>query len=88
MMQKTRTEVEDWLKEQLSIRSGLIADELDLDRGFMEYGIDSAESVVLVGDLEQWLQIELPATLLFEHVNVSELSRWLVERCRAESQRT
>jgi acyl carrier protein len=47
---------------------------------FARMGLDSANSVFLLVELEDWLGVELTPDLLFEHPTICELARHLVER--------
>ncbi len=46
-----RADIEKWLLAELSQRSGLVAHEIDLNRSFSSYGLDSLAAIQLVGDL-------------------------------------
>jgi len=43
-------------------------------------GLDSANSVFLIVELEDWLGLELTPELLFEHPTIRVLARHLAER--------
>jgi acyl carrier protein len=48
-------------------------------------GLDSANSVYLIVELEDWLGLELTPDLLFEYSTVSELAGYLAERASGEN---
>ncbi|MEZ0368992.1 MAG: beta-ketoacyl synthase N-terminal-like domain-containing protein, partial [Candidatus Sericytochromatia bacterium] len=67
----------DWLIQWLSQESGLDPRQIDPDKPFALYGLDSARSVMLVKALEDTLERRLPQTLLWEHRSIRDLSRHL-----------
>jgi acyl carrier protein len=53
---------------------------IDTQMTFARLGLDSANSVFLIVELEDWLGLELTPDLLFEHPTICELARHLAER--------
>jgi acyl carrier protein len=47
--------------------------------------MDSAASVFLVAELEDWLGLDLSVELLFEHQTPAALARYLAARCAAQN---
>jgi acyl carrier protein len=58
---------------------------IDPDVKFARLGLDSANSVYLIVELEDWLGLELTPDLVFEHPTISELARHLAERSSGEN---
>jgi acyl carrier protein len=50
---------------------------IDPEMTFARLGLDSANSVFLIVELEDWLGLELTPDLLFEHPTICELARYL-----------
>lgn len=57
---------------------------LSLEMGFAEMGIDSLIAVDLKNKLETSLNIELPATLIFEYSNINSLTKYLIDKIYSE----
>ena len=75
--------IRDWCVEYLARTLGLSDQSIDTDMTFARMGLDSANSVFLIVELEDWLGLELTPDLLFEYPTVCELARHLAERaCR------
>jgi acyl carrier protein len=53
---------------------------IDPEVTFARMGLDSANSVFLIVELEDWLGLELTPDLLFEHPTIGELARHLATR--------
>ena len=62
----------------------LSPEEIDPDAAFSRLGLDSANSVYLIVELEDWLGLELTPELIFEYPTISDLARYLAERAAGE----
>ena len=71
--------------EYLALTLGLSNDEIEPDVNFARLGLDSANSVYLIVELEEWLELELTPDLLFEHPTISDLARYLAGRAAGET---
>ena len=72
--------IRDWCVEYLVRTLDLQAQAIDPDVKFVRLGLDSANSVYLIVELEEWLGIELTPDLLFEYPTIAELARCLAGR--------
>lgn len=61
----------------------IAAAEIDVNRPLPHYGLDSIDAVTLAGDLEDWLNIELPSTLLWDYPTVAAIAGFLEEQLEA-----
>ena len=80
----SESEIRDWCTNYLSRTLQLSEQAVDPDAKFTRLGLDSANSVYLIVELEDWLGLELTPDLLFEYSTVSELAGYLAERASAE----
>jgi len=71
--------------EYLALTLGLSNEEIEPDVNFARLGLDSANSVYLIVELEEWLGLELTPDLLFEHPTISDLARYLAARAAGEA---
>jgi acyl-CoA synthetase (AMP-forming)/AMP-acid ligase II/acyl carrier protein len=76
---RSESEVTGWLLARLARESGLDADEIDLAQPFASFGLDSARSLTLIGDLENWLGRRLSPVVLWNYPTVESLARHLGE---------
>jgi acyl carrier protein len=67
-------EVQDWLVDKIAVRLGVPPEEVAVDGYFDEFALDSTEALVLAGELEKWLGIELETTALWYHPTIAELA--------------
>ncbi|HEX3415834.1 MAG TPA: acyl carrier protein [Stellaceae bacterium] len=72
--------IRDWCVEYLARTLDLPDHIVDPEMTFARLGLDSANSVFLIVELEDWLGLELTPDLLFEHPKISELARHLATR--------
>lgn len=70
-------QIEQFLQLQLADILMIDPNHIDLETGFYELGLDSIKLLELVTFLEQYLQIELYPTLLFEYSTVATLAAYL-----------
>jgi polyketide synthase PksN len=55
--------------------------DIDTSSPFIEFGVDSIVGVRFVNELNQQLQIELKATVLFDYGSVEKLATFIAEEC-------
>lgn len=80
---KTRAEIRGWMTEYLVAHLGLGADGIDVERPLDDYGIDSAQAVRMIGDLEDYLGRELSPSLPYRFPTIEALATHLAEPASA-----
>ncbi len=73
----SEAQIRAWLVQRLAALLQVDAAAIDVTAPFARYGMDSARSVSLSGELEDWLSRRLPTTLLYQYPTVEALSRHL-----------
>jgi acyl transferase domain-containing protein/NADPH:quinone reductase-like Zn-dependent oxidoreductase/short-subunit dehydrogenase involved in D-alanine esterification of teichoic acids/acyl carrier protein len=68
------------VRAELAKVLGFGLDQLDLDQGFTDLGIDSLGAVEMRNRLQAMLGLSLPSSCLFDYPNVGALSRFLLQR--------
>ena len=71
--------IQNWLISQLAEQLSLDANTVDISEPLTRYGLDSIDAVTMVGDLEDWLDLELPSTLFWDHPTIEKSSQYLNE---------
>ncbi len=71
--------IQTWLVEQLAEVLSIDPSTIDVKQPLTRYGLDSIDAVTLVGDLEDWLDLELPSTLLWDYPSIEKASAYMVE---------
>lgn len=73
-------EIEGWLVERLASYAELRIEEIDVRIPFERYGLDSRTAASLSGELEEWLGVSIPATLLWDYPTIAEASIFLSQQ--------
>ena len=74
---RPQSNIEQWLVGRVAEEAQLDAGDVDLDRPFSAFGIDSASAAGIVGELEEWLGTEIEATALYDFPNIAALAAHL-----------
>ena len=69
--------IQNWLIENLAQRLGVHTSEIDINEPFASSGLSSVAAVSLSADLEDWLDIKLSPTIVYDYPNIAELARYL-----------
>lgn len=68
------TEVQQWLVDKIAVRLGVPPEQVGVDTYFDDFELDSTEALVLAGELEKWLGMQLETTALWYHPTIAELA--------------
>ena len=68
-------EIRQWLnrRAKTALEESGCSEEVDNDMALNELGVDSLELFTITGELAEWLNMDIPATLLFEVETINEL---------------
>ena len=67
-------EIQEWLVAYLAELLKEEQEQIDITVPFDRYGLGSIDATSLIGDLEAWLEQELPPTLLFNYPTIQTLA--------------
>ncbi|MDZ7335183.1 MAG: SDR family NAD(P)-dependent oxidoreductase [candidate division KSB1 bacterium] len=73
----TVSAIESWLVSKIAENLGINASEISIQEPFVSFGLDSAQAVGLVGDLEEWLGRKLSPTLVWDYPTIESLAMFL-----------
>ncbi|MBD1999155.1 acyl carrier protein [Leptolyngbya sp. FACHB-541] len=71
--------IQTWLVNQLAKQLSLSAPSIKVEEPLTRYGLDSIDSVTIVGDMEDWLGVDLPSTLLWDYPTIEKAATYLVQ---------
>ncbi|MBU2705971.1 acyl carrier protein [Zooshikella marina] len=67
-------QIADWLQTHLSDQFKRYAIQPANDISFDALGLDSVGQVTLMSDLEEWLELELEPTLIYDYPTITALA--------------
>lgn len=70
-------EIEKWLIAKIAERLGSSAEEIDIQKPLVEYGLSSLAAVGISGELQEWLERPLSPTLLYDYSTIESLALYL-----------
>jgi acyl carrier protein len=76
---RTAEDIQDWLVDQLAGRTRLNPDDIDISAPFESFALESADALVLLNQLEQWLGCPVPPVLIWNYPTIELLSQRLAE---------
>jgi acyl carrier protein len=80
----SRQEITDWLISWITKELGVSAEEINVGDALQQYSLSSLTATILAGDLEDWLQLRLSPTLVWDYPSIDALVDYL-ERATAAS---
>ena len=81
----SESNIREWCVDYLARTLERSRQEINIDAKFTRLGLDSANSLYLLVELEDWLGLELTPELIFEHPTISDLARHLAGRAAGEN---
>ena len=72
-----KAEIEQWLMAKVIEKTGLNTSEVTVDQAFTSFGLDSAQSIIITGELEEWSGIKCSPTLLYNYPTIEALAAFL-----------
>jgi len=76
----TRESIEAWLIGWIAKELGLPAGEIERGKSLLDYSLSSVTAMMLVGDVEEWLELTLPPTLVWDYPSIAAIADFLIEQ--------
>ncbi len=76
----TRPEITAWLIDWIAAELDMKAAEIDTAHSLLDYSMSSVTATILVGDLEDWLDLTLSPTLVWDYTSIDAIADHLVEQ--------
>ncbi len=74
-----RSGIEHWLMTHVAKLAGESKEDIDVDLPFSHYALDSVATVELTADIEDWLELRLSPTLVWDYPTIAVLARHLAD---------
>ncbi|MDQ3287568.1 MAG: acyl carrier protein [Pseudomonadota bacterium] len=75
----TSQAISGWLANYLSTLLDIDIGQVDTALSFDDYGIDSRDAFGMVGELADWMGVDLEPTIIHDYPSIDELSSHLSE---------
>jgi acyl-CoA synthetase (AMP-forming)/AMP-acid ligase II/acyl carrier protein len=72
-------QVREWLRQWLIARVGIEPEEIEFQRRFDDYGLDSLTAVELSGELEDWSGVELTPATAWQHPTIATMAEFVAD---------
>ena len=79
----TEASVQEWLITHIAAVAQINPQDVDLDRPFAEFGMDSMQLFQLSGDLQKFLGQEVSEIVAWDYPTIAQLSQHLGSTCGA-----
>ncbi len=80
------TAIQSWLVEHIAELIGSDPASVDVEQPFESFGLASRDVVGLSGDLEDWLELRLSPTLLYQYPTIARLAHYLAGQLREDEE--
>ena len=78
-------EILEWCIAYLADTYKIGRERIDPKAKFARLGMDSAQSVLFIADMEEWLGIEIEAEAPYDHPTPSKLAQYVAARAREQA---
>lgn len=72
-------QIQEWLQQYIANLFSSDVTDISVSSAFDELGLDSSSAVAMVGDLEDWLGVDIDPTLPYDFPTIDKLSVQLAE---------
>jgi acyl carrier protein len=73
----TQTQIAEWLVAYVARELDVAPTDIDPDQRLFDLGLTSRQSVLLAGDLEDWLGVPISPDLTWDHPTIAALAAHL-----------
>jgi acyl carrier protein len=74
----SRDRISGWLIEWISKELEMPVQDIDTGQSLLQYSMSSVTATILVGDLEDWLDLRLSPTLVWDYPSIAAMTDFLV----------
>jgi acyl carrier protein len=75
----TAETAQEWLVDKLAQRLKVPPADVDVDKYFDEFDLDSTEALILAGELENWLGFQIETTAIWYHPTIAQLAEYIAQ---------
>lgn len=75
----------DWLRIKIADLIGVEPSDIDPHAPLLDYGLESRQALILLGDVEDLLDRKLPATMAWDYPTIADLAAFIAARLKESS---
>lgn len=75
---QTKQDIQNWLVVWIANELQMPQGDINLGHSLLQYSMSSVTATILVGDLEDWLDLRLPPTLVWDYPTIEAIADYLV----------
>lgn len=75
--QKTEDQIQTWIQKRMADYLEVGPDEIGVETPLANFGLGSRDTSQMTGELEEWLELRLSQTVLYEYEDIKALSSYL-----------
>ncbi len=83
----SESELRGWVRQHIAKLLNVHADELDLNQTLESFGMDSVDAVLMAGEMEEFLNIEIDPAALLQYPTIEQMvaamERWAAQSGQA-----
>jgi acyl carrier protein len=76
----TKSELTEFLKKQVVLECGVPYDEVDINKEFVDFRMDSVSAVFIMDRLEKYLEVELSPLYFWDNPTIDSFTTFLMEK--------
>src|SRR4051794_34089093 len=73
----TETSIREWLVSRIAATARIQPEQVELDRPFAEFGMDSMQLFELSGDLQKFLGFKISEIIAWDYPTIEKLAQYL-----------
>jgi len=73
-------EMENWLINKVAEHLSMDSEKISVHEELVLYGLDSMSAIMISGDIEEKLNIELPSTTLWDYPTIDAIMSFLKDK--------
>ena len=86
MTPKTQEEVQEWIVQWLVDVAAVTRESVELDKPFNDYHLDSLTAAEFSDDIQDWMGIEVPITILWNYPTLADMTSYLSARSNGKTE--
>lgn len=80
---RSKQSIADWLIAWIAKELSMAPGDIDTRHSLLQYSLSSVTATILVGDLEDWLDLRLSPTMVWDYPSIDAMADFLSETAAA-----